>query len=102
MKIDLLVFFYCLKLDEKSQELNMIMTLFGEFWYQRLPMGVQVSSDYAQALIKNIFKGLNVDYYIDHMDIWTNGTIDFHFEKVRTVLEGIHDNGLKCNPLKCD
>ena len=65
-------------------------------------MGIKVSPDYTQALIEKILKGLNVDCYIDDMGIWTNGTIDFHFDKVRAVLERIRDNGLKFNPLKCN
>ena len=61
-----------------------------------------MSPDYAQVLIEMILKGLSIDCYIDNMGIWTNGTIDFHFKKVRTVLDRIGDNSLKCNPLKCD
>ena len=52
-------------------------------------MGVKFFPDYAQALIKKILKGLHVDCYIDDMGIWTNGTINFHFEKVRAFLERI-------------
>ena len=73
------MFFYCFKFDKESCELTTIVMLFGKFWYQRLPIGIKVSPGYAQALIKKILKGLDVDYYIDDMGIWTNGTINFHF-----------------------
>ena len=101
-RIDLSVFFYCLELDEESRALTTIAALYGNYRYRQLPMRVKVSPDYAQALIKKILKGLNVDCYINDMGIWTNGTNDFHFEIVQTVLERIQDNSLKCNPLKCN
>ena len=50
------VLLYCFELDEESRELTTIVTLLGKYRYRRLPMGVKVSPDYAQALIAKILK----------------------------------------------
>ena len=89
------MFFYSFQLDEESRELTIIVTPFGKYRYHQLPMRIKVSPDYAQALNEKILKILNVDCYIDDMGIWTNGSIDFHFKKVRAVLERIRDSSLK-------
>ena len=60
-KIDLSIFFYCFELDEESCELTTIVTPLRKFGYHQLPIRIKVSPDYAQALIKKILKGLNVD-----------------------------------------
>ena len=93
--------FYCFELDEASKELCTIITPFGKFQYQRLPMGIKVSPDFAQSMIKKILGDLDIDAYMDNHGIWTKGSFDDHLLIVDKVLERLARNGMKCNPLKC-
>jgi hypothetical protein len=65
-------------------------------------MGVKVSPDAAQGLITKVLAGLDCVAYMDDCGIWTDGSFEEHFELVGKILERFADNGLKCNPLKCD
>ena len=47
-------------------------------------------------------KGLECKCYIDDVGIWTNGSFNQHLGLVDQVLGWFTDNGMKCNPLKCD
>ena len=101
-KIDLSMMFYCFMLDDDSMDMCTIVTPYGKYRYRRLPMGIKVSPDYAQAIIEKVLDGLDVDCYIDDMGLWTDGTFEEHLSMVSKILERLQDNGLKCNPLKCD
>ena len=100
-KIDLSMMFYCFELDQASKELCTIITPFGKFQYQRLPMGIKVSPDFAQSMIKKILVDLDIDPYLDDLGIWTKGSFGEHLLIVDKVLERLAENGMKCNPLKC-
>ena len=100
-KIDLSMMFYCFEMDEESKRLCTITTPFGKYQYNRVPMGIKVSPDFAQSMIKKILQGLDIDAYMDDLGIWTKGSFDDHMHIVDTVLERLTANGMKCNPLKC-
>ena len=100
-KIDLSMMFYLFKLDNQSKELCTINTPYGLYRYKRLPMGVKISPDVAQAIIMKVFHDVKVVCYIDDLGIWTNGTYEEHLQLIDTVLARLSENGLKCNPLKC-
>ena len=65
-------------------------------------MGVKTCPDAAQAIIKRILYNVDVEAYIDDCGIWTNGSFEDHLKLVDTVLQRLAENGMKCNPLKCD
>jgi len=63
---------------------------------------VKISPDVGQSLIKKILDGLDIEAFICDLGIWTDGTFDEHLAIVDKVLERLHKNGTKCNPLKCE
>ena len=70
--VDLSMMFYCFELDKGSKELCTIITPFGKFRYQQLPMGIKVSPDFAQSMTKKILGDLNIDAYMDDVVVWSN------------------------------
>ena len=48
-------------MDEESKKLCTITTPFGKYQYNRVPMGIKVSPDFAQSMIKRILDGLDID-----------------------------------------
>jgi len=96
------MFFYSLELDDESKELCTINTPYGLYRYCRCAMGVKVSPDAAQGLITKVLAGLDCAAYMDDCGIWTDESFEDHMELVGKILQRLADNGLKCNPLKCD
>ena len=65
--------FYIFKMDKASKNLCAIVTPFGNYCYNRLPMGVKQSPDIAQAAIQQLLSDLEErDVYIDDVGIFSN------------------------------
>ena len=63
--MDLSIYFYCFELKEENKKYNTIITPYGQLYeYKRLPMGIKISPDEAQAIMEEILQGLGVTCYI--------------------------------------
>lgn len=100
-KIDVSMQYYTFRLDAQSSEYCTIVTPFGKYRYTSLPMGVCQSSDFAQATMEEVLRGLdNVTIYIDDIKI-THVKWDDHINCVKEVLSRLRLNGFTVNPTKC-
>ena len=101
-KLDVSMQYYTFELDDASKDLCTICTPFGNYRYNRLPMGVCQSPDIAQEIMEDLFRALeNVDVYIDDVGCFDNSW-DNHLKSLDKILTILQDNNFTLNPLKCE
>ena len=94
--------YYVFELDEESQELCTIATLFGLYKSKRLPMGINISPDIAQDAIEKVLHNINdVKAYIDDIGCFSSDW-ETHIALLDKVLSHLEATGFILNPCKCE
>jgi hypothetical protein len=94
--------YYTLELDEPSKNLCAICTLFGNYRYNRLPMGVNQSPDIAQEVMEDLFRSFDeIDVYLDDVGAFSPNW-DSHCQSLTHILALLERSNITVNPLKCE
>jgi hypothetical protein len=99
--LDLNMAYYTIKLDPTASEMCTIILPWGNYSYNRLPMGFGGSANIFQAQIMDLLASLKfVRAYMDDLLIITREILEKHLQKMETVLTRLLDAGLKVNAAK--
>jgi hypothetical protein len=99
--LDLNMGCYTIRLDPTATKMCTIIFPWGEYSYQRLPMGFAGSADIFQVEMGNLMATLEyVRAYIDNLLVITKGSLDDHLYKLKQVFIQLCDAGLNVNATK--
>ena len=64
-------------------------------------MVIKVSPDFVQSMIKKVLVDMDIDAYMENVEICSKGSFDDHMLVVNKVLDRLAQDGMEYNPLKC-
>jgi Reverse transcriptase (RNA-dependent DNA polymerase) len=101
-KLDISMQYFTFELDDASKELCRICKPFGNYQYNRLPMGISQAPDISQEIMEDLFRNFNeVDIYIDDIGVFSNDW-DTHCALSTRILNVLEVNNFTVNPHKCE
>ena len=99
--LDLNMGYYHIELSDKSKKFCTIVTQWGKYEYQRLPMGLCNSPDIFQEKMSELFIGLDTMHvYIDDLLHVTKGYWTEHIYFLKEMFTRLQKAGIKVNTRK--
>ena len=99
--LDLRMGYYTLRPYPTSQDMETIVTEFGKFRYNRIPMGMCASGDIFQSKVDELISDIEgVKTYIDDIIVLRKDCFGNHIEQLIMKLGRLRATGLKVNAPK--
>jgi hypothetical protein len=100
--LDLNMGYYTIRLDRASQDVCTIVTPWGKYKYQRLPMGVMCAPDIFQDRMYDLMSDIEcVHTYLDDLLVLSRGSFSAHLDDLEKVLNRLSGANLRVNIRKC-
>ena len=102
-ELDLNMGYYTIILYPGSQGMRTIVTEFGKFRYNKLPMGMCTSRYISQVRVGELLDNIEgVENYIDYILVFNKDCFRNHVEQLIMILGRLCVVGLKVNSPKCN
>ena len=86
--LDLKMGYYTIRLDSDAQKICTLITPWGKYQYQRLPMGISCAPDIFQDRMSSLVSHLEFTrVYIDDLLCISDGSFEDHLSKLEKLLE---------------
>ena len=93
--------YYTIRLSPASQDMTTIVTEFGKFRYNCLPMGICASGDIFQTKVNKLLDDIEVvKTYINDITVLGKDSFEKHIEQLRIIFCRLRAAGLNVNAPK--
>ena len=99
--LDLNMGYYTIRLSPTSQDMTTIVTEFGKFRYNRLPIGMCASGDIIQDKVDKLLGDIKgVKTYINDILVLNKDSYENHMDQLRIIFGRLRAAGLNVNASK--